>query len=138
MNREEYIKYLIAKNNFNIKSFSNHINMPYSTLRSILENGIGGASIDNVLKICNGLNISIETLKPINELKDFLTIKEKTVISAYRKRTDMQPAVDKLLGIEDPETIKIRYAARNGNSGEHELTKEEIEKFNELPDMTDI
>lgn len=38
--------------------------MPYSTLLSILNKSVGGASLDNIIKICNGLNISIETLNP--------------------------------------------------------------------------
>ena len=103
MNREEYIKNLIVNKGQNIKSFAKMINMPYSTLRSILENGIGGAAIDNVIKICTGLNISIETLEPKNfESSDIiLSEREKKLIIAYRNKPEMQHAIDKLLGIGD-------------------------------------
>lgn len=101
MNREEYIKNLIVNKGQNIKSFAKMINMPYSTLRSILENGIGGAAIDNIIKICAGLNISIETLEPKNfESSDIMLSKhEKNLIIAYRNKPEMQHAIDKLLGI---------------------------------------
>ena len=36
------------------------------------------------------------------------------------------------------ETITIKYAARNGSTGEHKLTKEEVEKLSSLPDVKDI
>ena len=106
INREEYITQLIKEKGFNVKSFANHIKMPYSTLRSILEKGIGGASIDNVIKICKGLNISIDTLKP-NDTNITCSTHEEKVILAYRNNPKMQSAVDKLLGIEDPDEALI-------------------------------
>lgn len=99
-NREEYITQLIKEKGFNIKSFAKHIEMPYSTLRSILEKGIGGASIDNVIKICKGLDISVDSLKP-NEMNFICSAHEEKVILAYRNNPGMQSAVDKLLGIDD-------------------------------------
>ena len=101
MNREEYIKNLIIKKGYNIKSFAKMIDMPYSTLRSILENGLGGASIDNVIKICNGLGISVENLQPSNFKEENFKLNdhEIAVIKAYRSKPEMQPAIDKLLGI---------------------------------------
>ena len=100
INREKYITNLIKERGFNVKSFANYIEMPYSTLRSILEKGIGGASIDNVIKICKGLNISIDTLKPSDDKITYSSHEEK-VILAYRNNPGMQEAVDKLLGIDN-------------------------------------
>ncbi|HFD1815547.1 LexA family transcriptional regulator [Enterococcus hirae] len=62
MNREEFIKQLIISKYGTIKNFSEFINVPYTTIRSILERGIGKAGIDNVIKICKGLEISPEQL----------------------------------------------------------------------------
>ncbi|MGL9795673.1 LexA family transcriptional regulator [Enterococcus sp. DIV1283b] len=62
MNREEFIKQLIISKYGTIKNFSEFVNVPYTTIRSILERGIGKAGIDNVIKICKGLEISPEQL----------------------------------------------------------------------------
>ena len=59
--REDYLKTLIQTQYPSIRSFSEHINMPYSTLTSILKN-VGGASVDNVIKICKCLGISTDQL----------------------------------------------------------------------------
>lgn len=64
MEREDYIKQEIKNKGYNLKDFATKINMPYTTLLSIVNKSIGGAALDNVLKICNGLNISINTLNP--------------------------------------------------------------------------
>ena len=39
------------------------INMPYSTLLSMLAGSLGGASLDNVVRICNGLDTNIGVLQ---------------------------------------------------------------------------
>lgn len=62
MNREDYIKALIKSHGYTMKDFAKIINMPYTTLLSILNGSIGGAAMDNVLKICGALNIRIEDL----------------------------------------------------------------------------
>lgn len=73
MKREQYLKEKILEEG-NIKDFATKINMPYTTLLSILKN-VGGASIDNIFKICRGLNITAETLNNcgnMNSQKDNL------------------------------------------------------------------
>lgn len=73
MKREQYLKEKILEEG-NIKDFAIKINMPYTTLLSILKN-VGGASIDNIFKICRGLNITAETLnscRNVNSQKDIL------------------------------------------------------------------
>ena len=64
MTRENFIKEKIRENGYSIKDFANKINMPYTTLLSIVNKSVGGASLDNIIKICNGLEISIELLNP--------------------------------------------------------------------------
>lgn len=62
MTREDFLKLLIEKKYGNVKTFSEAIDIPYTTVRTILEKGVGNARIDNVLKICKGLGISPEQL----------------------------------------------------------------------------
>lgn len=103
MTREEYIKTLIVDKGYSVKSFSQAVNIPYSTLRSILEAGVGGASVDNVIKICKGLGISVDSLNKcgasVNSLE--LSEHEKQLIIAYRSQPSLQLAVDRTLGISE-------------------------------------
>ena len=45
-----------------ISVFSKSMNMPNSTIVSILKRGVRNSSIDNVIKICKGLNISVDEI----------------------------------------------------------------------------
>ena len=67
MTREDYIKSLIKAQGYTLKAFAQEINMPYTTLLSILNGSIGGAAMDNVLKICHALRIHMEELERISE-----------------------------------------------------------------------
>ena len=44
------------------RQFSIKAGVPYTTLLSILDRGVGKASVDNVLKICRTLGITTEQL----------------------------------------------------------------------------
>ena len=119
MTREDYIKQLISDKGFSVKTFAKKIEIPYSTLRSMLKGSIGGAAVDSVIKICAGLGISINDLQNCNAVKlPFETSdKEKKLIIAYRNSPEMQPAVDRLLGVEDEVLIPTVKAARSdGNN----------------------
>ena len=78
--------------------------MPYSTLLSMLNGSIGSASINNVLKICHGLDISINDLENLSansqtapfEVDSF----ERTLVLEYRNRPELRPAINILLGLE--------------------------------------
>jgi repressor LexA len=103
MTRENYIKQLIKDNGYNIKSFAQKIGIPYSTLLSALNGSIGGMSIDTVIKICTGLNITIDDLQNCDNImrhKIKLNEQEKRLVIAYRQNPLMQDAVNKLLGID--------------------------------------
>lgn len=65
MKREDIIRKLIKESGMNMKSFAESIDMPYTTLYTMLNKGIGKASVDNVLKICKGLGISVEELEAL-------------------------------------------------------------------------
>ena len=65
MTRESYLREKILELG-TVKEFAEKIDMPYTTLLSILKN-VGGASINNVIKICAGLGISADMLAEIGE-----------------------------------------------------------------------
>ena len=57
MNREQLIRNRILDLYPSLRQFAHEANIPYSTLLTLLQNGIGGASFDIVLQICRKLNI---------------------------------------------------------------------------------
>lgn len=66
-----------------------------------------------------------------------LTEHEQTVITAYRDKPEMQPAVDKLLGVKD-EFIPVLRVARSAENKPIEyihLTKEELERIENAPSV---
>ena len=82
--------------------------MPYSTLLTMLnDEKIGNAAVDNVIKICKGLNIAISDLQSVNDQDTsfpehlVLSDHEKKLITCYRQKTDLQKAVDILLLVDD-------------------------------------
>ena len=106
MTREEFIKKKIKEKGMTLKYYARMINMPYSTLLSMLAGNLGGASLDNVIRICNGLDTSIGTMQSAqmnagveNSLAD-LSEREKKLVMQYRSAGTMQEAVDKLLDIQ--------------------------------------
>ena len=106
MTREEFIKKKIKEKGMTLKDYARMINMPYSTLLSMLAGNLGGASLDNVIRICNGLDTSIGTMQSAqmnadmeNSLAD-LSEREKKLVMQYRSAGTMQEAVDKLLDIQ--------------------------------------
>jgi len=104
LTREEFIKFKIKEKGFTLKDYAKHIGMPYSSLLSMLSGNLGGASLENVIKICNGLGISLSSLQKrsgiTEELPWELSELEKQLISNYRSLCKIQPAINKLLDLE--------------------------------------
>lgn len=107
MTREEFLKARIAEID-TVKGFAQRIDMPYSTLRSILQN-VGGASIDNVIKICKGLGITIEQM-------EFLT--QSTGEDYYLNKDTAEYA----------EMLRTRPEMRMLFSASRGISKEDMEK----------
>lgn len=107
MTREEYLKMLIKKHGSQ-REFAQYIGMPPSTLFSILRN-VGGASIDNIAKICKGLGITADDLANIGE----------PYTDGYY--TDREAA-------EFAEYLRTRPGARMLFSAAKDITKEEMEE----------
>lgn len=57
MNREERLRNLILDRYTSLRQFSLEADIPYSTLMTMLSRGIGGASFDAVMRICEKLGI---------------------------------------------------------------------------------
>ena len=59
---EDLLKELILSKYKSIREFTTAIQMPYTTVDSLLKRGIKKASVDNVMKICSFLKISADAL----------------------------------------------------------------------------
>ena len=81
MERTEIIKKLIKDTGLNLKAFSEKADIPYTTLYSILERGVGNASVNNVIKICKALGITIEELEEM--ANNNIDTKKPTTITAH-------------------------------------------------------
>lgn len=57
MNREQHLRNLILDKYISLRKFSIAADIPYSSLMTILERGVSGASFDTIMKICHALEI---------------------------------------------------------------------------------
>ena len=64
------------------------------------EQGINRPDADSIADICLALNVSPSELLDVKLPTDELNDKERKIIIAYRTKTELQNAVDILLGIE--------------------------------------
>lgn len=59
---EERLKDMILQKYKSIREFSMDVNLPYTTIDSILKRGVEKANVINIIKICNTLGIDTEML----------------------------------------------------------------------------
>lgn len=149
MTREQFLKNKIIDSGFRLKEFAQKIDMPYSTLLSIINNSVGGASLDNINKICNGLNINIESLNPKKEGTLVLDIQEVSLVKNYRtltpagqdyiqqtmemaKKTYNKAEADKTTGDDEEEYIYGRAIAYGGATTTTKISKKDDRELAEL------
>lgn len=70
----------------NVKAFSEVVGVPYTTIRTMLANGLGKAGVDNVLKICRGLDIDPKQLSEDFEIDDISASTMAKLVSLERPR----------------------------------------------------
>lgn len=82
MTKEKDLKRLMELKSGSIKAFSKEIGLAYTTVRSILERGVFNAKVENVIKICKGLNIKPEEIMDIEQPQiETLPVKKIPVVS---------------------------------------------------------
>lgn len=65
---EDKIKKLIIEKYGSVRQFSFKIDIPYTTVDTILKRGIDNSNVGNVIKICKALGISIDNLVDSKEI----------------------------------------------------------------------
>ena len=69
MRREQALRNLILDKYVSLRQFALEADIPYSSLMTVLSRGIGGASFDMVMRICDKLKIDPGELSANNTVK---------------------------------------------------------------------
>ncbi len=67
MDKAKILKNLIEQKYSSVKEFAQYCDLPYTTVYTILKNGVGKATVNNIIAICQKLNITIEQLYNITD-----------------------------------------------------------------------
>lgn len=115
-----------------VREFCMQIDRPYSTISNMLKRGLLNSSVDLVLYVVDRLGLDVDELfnghiiqKSETSLNPEITKHEINIIKAYRAKPEMQAAVDKLLGVENGDTI-IEDMKNTVEQGEKNFKKNSI------------
>ena len=104
MTTEEKLKGFILTKYRSIREFTQSIDMPYSTMTTILKRGIDNSNVQNIIKICQALEISADDLadghivpieKPSNDLtkiEDIIAETTQKLLNSDQLTIDGKPA----------------------------------------------
>jgi len=62
MEKARILESLIKDQGYSLKAFAKKCRIPYTTLYGIIKHGVGRASVDNIILICENLGIKVEDL----------------------------------------------------------------------------
>lgn len=94
------LKQLILAKYRSIREFSIDVDLPYSTIDTILKRGILNASVNNVIKICKTLNISVDLLArgiigKYENSNTNISPEEQQLVLAYRSADEIDKTIVK-------------------------------------------
>ena len=144
MTNEEVLKKIIEEKYQNVKAFSEKINIPYTTVRSILERGLLNAKVENVIRIADELNMRAEDMLLLSEKenlnKDLYFYFEKLTKDSKLKVIDFAKSkLDEQNTISDnvvpfPTTLNLDAVVSAGTGEwQDDNFKEEIEYDGTVP-----
>ncbi|MER2171255.1 MAG: helix-turn-helix transcriptional regulator [Psychrobacillus psychrodurans] len=132
--RTEILEQLISETQKSKKAFAESIGIPPTTLRSMLDRGIGNASIDNVIKVCKGLGITTDELERMANGEEIEKVNNVVELTPKDKR-NIQKQLQKMIeGLDS----KNSFAAFGGetmddlNQEDRELLIASLEKSLEV------
>ena len=102
-----------------------------------------GITLDDLLAKIGDMPVDLGSRKDDVEKCYFqISAHEKALIIAYRQKPDMQPAVDRLLGIsDDPDTVRLYRAAKSTDDHPDEIveiSRERFQKIKNAPETDDV
>ena len=131
----EKIQNLLKEQGKDQKDLCQHLNLSKSTFSS-WKSGVTNSYMKKLPEIAEYLGVSVEYLLGKEKSPAGAGLKEKhwRLITAYERAEEpIKDAVDRLLKIED-KPVLVKIAARDGSFQEREITQEEWEKIQGLPD----
>ncbi len=146
------LKNLRKEKKYTQKQLAKHLGVANSTI-SMYERNERFPDYNTMISLANIFNVDINFLYnykisttkstkisdfPFSPLIRNITEHEGKVLDAYRKQPEMQPAIDKLLGVsaEEEETVTLYTAAYSKENSPDEIitiSKAEWEKLKKLP-----
>ncbi|MNI84676.1 helix-turn-helix protein [compost metagenome] len=82
MRRAEVVKRMIEDTGLSQKAFAEKAGLPYTTLRSMLNRGFGGAAVDNVIKVTKALGITVDELERLSGAEEIGAMNDSIPLSA--------------------------------------------------------
>ena len=103
MTREELLKSYILKQYRTVKDFSVAIGLPYTTIDGILRRGVMNTRVENMIRVCQFLGISLDALVA-GRIEPSFSIDDVSALEKYHNL----PASDK----ETVDFVLNRHAQR--------------------------
>ena len=139
---EDKIKELIIEKYGSVRQFALKIDVPYTTIDSILKRGIDNSNVSNVIKMCKALNISIDKTIENNELISNLNFDNAELTSLSTDIVQI-PLLGKIPAGIPLEIIEDKYAVdtidipKEWLKGNHKYFALKIEGDSMEPDYLD-
>jgi len=105
LDRTHIIESLIKTKYKSVRQFSKIIDVPHTTITSMLKTGIGGTGVDTVLKICKELNISLDSLCDNNFNIFYVSSQEQKIIEQLRQLPPQD--LDKIIGMIEMKIYEV-------------------------------
>lgn len=134
MSIEDEIKKMIESKYGNVKNFSIQNDLPYTTVRSILERGVLNAKVENVIKMADGLGMKAEDLFDGESKNSITTIYNQLEPSRQAKVYDFASYQLKEQNRKTSIVVTIKGYVSAGTGEWLEETNEEVEFSGEVPE----
>lgn len=134
MSIEDKIKKMIESKYGNVKNFSIQNDLPYTTVRSILERGVLNAKVENVIKMADGLGMKAEDLFDGESKNSITTIYNQLEPSRQAKVYDFASYQLKEQNRKTSIVVTIKGYVSAGTGEWLEETNEEVEFSGEVPE----
>ena len=138
------LNHLMKVNNLNKSTLSKACDIPYTTIDGWYKKGYEGLKLTTLRKLSAFFGTTLDYWateaehQTMAKLPLNLTEKEEVVILAYRSNREMQPAVDKILGISDEKITVFRAARSDADTppGETEISKSDLQRLHNASSVT--
>lgn len=139
---EEKIKKLIIEKYGSVRQFALKIDVPYTTIDSILKRGIDNSNVNNVIKMCKALNLSVDKSIEKKELISNLEFDNATFVDVDSDTIPIPvlgkiPAGIPLEAIEDSYTIDTIDIPKEWLRGDNKYFALKLEGNSMEPDYLD-